>query len=91
MSLQEIKDRMGKFSFAQLTANENGKTSASATNGSLVIVTGCFVLIVGAFTKDATTLACGTGTIATGASVLLGRKIVEGKSTDATTALTNIV
>jgi hypothetical protein len=42
---------MDRFSFAQMTSNGNGKTSASGTMGVLVVTTGTLAFILGVIDK----------------------------------------
>lgn len=37
-----------RFSFAQMTSNDGGKTSASGTMGVLIVVVGCLAFLLGA-------------------------------------------
>jgi hypothetical protein len=40
-----------RFSFAQMTSNSDGKTSASGTMGSLIVVVGCLAFLLGAIDR----------------------------------------
>ena len=44
--MNKLKQSIDRFSFAQLTSNNNGKTSASGTAGIYIIAIGgiCFLL-----------------------------------------------
>ena len=40
-----------RFSFAQMTSNDSGKTSASGTMGSLIVFVGCVSFLLGAIDR----------------------------------------
>ena len=46
-----IKEAMNTFSFAQMTSNGDGKTSASGTMGVLVVLVGTFAFLLGIIDK----------------------------------------
>ena len=76
MSLTDFKN---KFSFAQMTANNDGKTSGSGTMGCLIIVTGCFGFLCGVadfiwLTGKPDVMMYSTGFIGAGATLLGVRK-----------------
>jgi hypothetical protein len=52
MGLKDLKEMMGKFSFAQMTSNSNGKTSASGTMGVLICTIGSICFLYGSMVKD---------------------------------------
>jgi hypothetical protein len=43
-----MKPSISKFSFAEMTSNSNGKTSASGTMGVFIILIGGFTFLIGA-------------------------------------------
>ncbi len=49
--MKKIKERMERFSFAQMTSNSDGKTSASGTMGVLICVVGSFCFLLGCADK----------------------------------------
>lgn len=51
MTIEDLKQNMSKFSFAELTSSSDGKTSPSATMGCLIVVTGCIGFILGIVSK----------------------------------------
>jgi hypothetical protein len=51
ISMKKIKERMERFSFAQMTSNADGKTSASGTMGVLICVVGSFCFLLGCADK----------------------------------------
>ena len=48
---KEIKGMIERFSFAQMTSNENGKTSASGTMGVLISFVGTICFLLGCIDK----------------------------------------
>ena len=56
MGYKEFKEMVNRFSFAQMTSNTNGKTSASGTMGVLICVVGSICILVGSFYKNDTIL-----------------------------------
>jgi hypothetical protein len=48
---KELKSMMDRFSFAQMTSNENGKTSASGTMGILICFVGTLCFFLGCVDK----------------------------------------
>ncbi len=48
---KQIKAMIDRFSFAQMTSNENGKTSASGTMGILICVVGTLCFLLGCLDK----------------------------------------
>ena len=68
-----------EFSFAEMTSNSSGKTSASGTMGILVCAVGCFTFILGSvttvfFSGDGELLTQSTLLIYAGAALLGYRK-----------------
>jgi hypothetical protein len=49
--MQDIKNAMERFSFAQLTSNSDGKTSGSGTMGILICTIGCITFFLGCLDK----------------------------------------
>lgn len=56
MGYKEFKEIINRFSFAQMTSNTNGKTSASGTMGVLICVVGSICFLAGSFYKNDTIL-----------------------------------
>ncbi len=91
MSLQEIKEAMNRFSFAQMTSNQDGKTSASGTMGVLICTISAVCFLIGTLQKNTEVLL--QSVILTGiGSGLLGfrkhkeaKKVVEEESIEAET------
>jgi hypothetical protein len=52
MGLKDLKEMINKFSFAQMTSNSNGKTSASGTMGVLICTIGSISFLYGSLIKD---------------------------------------
>lgn len=52
MGLKDLKEMINKFSFAQMTSNSNGKTSASGTMGVLICTVGSISFLYGSIVKD---------------------------------------
>jgi hypothetical protein len=80
-----VQENMNKFSFAQMTSNNNGKTSGSGTCGIYLVFIGGVIGVMGAisslYTKSpdaANVLLFATGTIMTGAGLLGYRKSKDG-------------
>lgn len=48
---KELKSMIERFSFAQMTSNENGKTSASGTMGVLISFIGTLCFLLGCIDK----------------------------------------
>jgi hypothetical protein len=49
--MKQIKAMIERFSFAQMTSNENGKTSASGTMGILICIIGTLCFLMGCVDK----------------------------------------
>jgi hypothetical protein len=52
MGLKDLKEMLNRFSFAQMTSNSNGKTSASGTMGVLICTVGSISFLYGSLIKD---------------------------------------
>lgn len=52
MGLKDLKEMINRFSFAQMTSNSNGKTSASGTMGVLICTVGSICFLYGSMIKD---------------------------------------
>lgn len=69
---------MNKFSFAQMTSNSDGKTSASGTAGSLCVSVGVFCFVVGCIFywifKDSQIMTQSLMLISAGSALLAYRK-----------------
>lgn len=48
---QKLKAAINRWSFAQMTSNETGKTSASGTMGVLICAVGSFTFLLGCIDK----------------------------------------
>lgn len=75
-----IKEMMSKFSIAQMTSNDSGKTSASGTMGCLICTAATVCFIWGGFTKQAELVNQAIAYTAIGAGLLGYRKSKVGKS-----------
>jgi hypothetical protein len=49
--MKELKDRIERFSFAQLTSNSDGKTSGSGTAGLYIVLIGGICFLMGCIDK----------------------------------------
>lgn len=49
--LQDLKNAIDRFSFAQMTSNSDGKTSGSGTMGVLICTIGCLTFLLGCIDK----------------------------------------
>ena len=67
------------FNFAELTSNDNGKTSMSSVCGGIVTICGCVGFIAGTFTKNVELLNNSIMMTSIGAGLLGLRKIIGGK------------
>jgi len=74
MGYKEFKEMISKFSFAQMTSNSDGKTSASGTMGVLICVVGSICFLLGSFYKDDTILLQSVVFTGIGAGLLGYRK-----------------
>lgn len=80
-----VHENINKFSFAQMTSNNNGKTSGSGTMGIYLIIIGGLIGIMASIDALFTTthpdasnvLLFATGAITTGAALLGYRKSKE--------------
>lgn len=52
MGLKHLKETINRFSFAQMTSNSDGKTSASGTMGVLICTVGSISFLYGSLIKD---------------------------------------
>jgi len=85
MNLQDFKDSINKFSFAQMVSNSDGKTSSSATMGCLIVSTGCLSFLIGIINKTLVNqsvdiMMYSTGIITIGAGLLGYRKSKSKKT-----------
>lgn len=69
---------LGKFSFAQMTSNSDGKTSASGTMGCLICAASALGFIWGAFTKQSDLITQAVAYAVIGAGLLGYRKSKDG-------------
>jgi hypothetical protein len=49
--MKELKDRIERFSFGQLTSNSDGKTSGSGTAGLYIVLIGGICFLMGCIDK----------------------------------------
>jgi hypothetical protein len=49
--MKKLLERIDKFSFAQMTSNESGKTSASGTMGVIICTIGTLCFLIGCLDK----------------------------------------
>jgi hypothetical protein len=87
MTYKDIKERLNKFSFAQMTSNSDGKTSASGTMGVFLCLISGICFTIGAITKNDTTLLNSVVLAGIGAGLLGYRKsksqdLQEDKTTE---------
>lgn len=82
---QIVQENINRFSFAQMTSNNNGKTSGSGTMGVYLIFIGGLIGLIasldalfGNSTETSNVLLFATGSIMTGAGLLGYRKSKEG-------------
>lgn len=71
--------KLFKFSWAQAFSDANGKSTVMPIAGITIIVTGCIGFLIGAATKNSDLLNQSVIMTTIGASVLVGRKIINGK------------
>lgn len=74
MGFKEAKEMINKFSFAQMTSNSDGKTSASGTMGVLICTVGSICFLYGSITKDSDILLQSVVFTGIGAGLLGYRK-----------------
>jgi len=72
------KKMINSFSFAQMTSNSSGKTSASGTMGVLICIVGCFSFIWGVASKQTEVLTQSVIVIGMGTGLLGYRKSKDG-------------
>ena len=82
MPINEVKERMKKFSFIQMSSNSDGKTSASGTMGVVICSVASLCFLLGAFTKQDSLLVQCTVFGGLGAGLLGYRKYKEGPIVD---------
>ena len=85
--VNDIKESINKFSLAQLTSNDSGKTSASGTCGVLICTIGSLCFLYGAILKQSDLINQSVIMTTIGAGLLGYRKSKESKiqTTDDTT------
>jgi hypothetical protein len=71
--------KLFSFSWAQALSDSTGKSSITAVIGLIVTFTGCTGFLYATFTKDPVALPQSTIVITLGTSIILGRKVVNGK------------
>ena len=49
--MKKVMEQINKFSFAQMTSNESGKTSASGTMGVIICAVGTLCFLLGCLDK----------------------------------------
>lgn len=74
MGLKDIKEMINRFSFAQMTSNSDGKTSASGTMGVLICTIGSICFLYGSLIKDSDILLQSVVFTGIGAGLLGYRK-----------------
>lgn len=74
MGLKDLKEMINKFSFAQMTSNSDGKTSASGTMGVLICTIGSICFLYGSLIKDSDILLQSVVFTGIGAGLLGYRK-----------------
>lgn len=68
-----------RFQFSEMYSNSKGKTSASLVAGHMLIITGCFMGIKGAFTQHGETMLQGLAFSTLGAGLLGIRRFTDDK------------
>ena len=80
-----MKFDIGKFSFAELTANSNGKTSGSGTIGIYIVIVSMLCFVYGCFefhwSGKADVMMYASANVVIGASLLGYRKSVDKNGT----------
>lgn len=71
-----------RFHIAEMYSNSKGKTSASLVAGHVLIATGCFMGIKGAFTQHGETMLQGLAFATLGAGLLGIRRFTNDKPID---------
>jgi len=71
-----------RFSVAEMYSNSKGKTSASLVAGHILIVTGCFMGVKGAFTLNGESMLQGLAYSTLGAGLLGIRRFTPDKPID---------
>lgn len=84
-----MKPSISKFSFAEMTSNSNGKTSASGTMGVFIILIGGFTFLIGAIamifkSTDSDILVQSIAMVYAGALLLGYRKSKDGEKIEIT-------
>jgi hypothetical protein len=74
----DYKNLLNKFSFAQMTSNSSGKTSASGTMGCLICTVGAISFAWGTFSKQNEVLMQSIILVGIGAGLLGYRKSKDG-------------
>lgn len=77
---EKIKE-LYKFSWSQAMSDTNGKTSIIAITGTYVTFIGGLVFLFGGVLKDSNLLTESVIMTSIGMGAIMGRKIVNGKST----------
>jgi len=85
-NMKKLLERLNKFSFAQMTSNSDGKTSASGTMGVLIITVGTLCFLVGCLdkvfiNKDIDIITQSIIFVGIGAGLLGVRKLTPTEST----------
>ena len=79
--MKKILEQINKFSFAQMTSNESGKTSASGTMGVLICTVGTLCFLLGCvdklfISKDIDVITQSIIFVGIGVSLLGVRKVI---------------
>ena len=87
MNLLKLGD-INKFSFAEMTSNDTGKTSGTATSGVYIIAIGGFCFLLGCvdkmfISKSTDIMSQSTTLTAIGAALLGVRNVMNAKSSAA--------
>ncbi len=82
--MKKLLEGINKFSFAQMTSNESGKTSASGTMGALICAVGTLCFLIGCLdkvfiNKDIDIITQSIIFVGIGASLLGLRKVATTK------------
>ena len=78
--MNEKLQQLFKFSWAQAFSEDTGKSTVLPIAGSLIIFSGNLGFLLGATSKDSNVLSNSVLMTSIGAALLMGRKMVNGKS-----------
>jgi len=79
--MTEKLQQLFKFSWAQAFSEDTGKSTVLPIAGSIIVLSGSIGFLLGASAKDGNILSQSVLMTGIGAGLLMGRKMVNGKST----------